>query len=95
MVLEIGIMLWHCYWIYHNRRTLKEARRAGMTYDQYVGDDMNPPKTPSSSYNPDSSRNNSLTPHTTLDQTTKTHSEKTDADTSDHLGNEKDAESNV
>ncbi|KAL1632734.1 hypothetical protein SLS56_003431 [Neofusicoccum ribis] len=95
MVLEIGIFLWHFSWVYRNRRTLKEAKRAGLSYDQYVGDDAKLPKTPSSEYHPDGSRNNSLTPHTTLDQAPSVHSEKIEETTSDRADTDRDLERNT
>lgn len=93
MVLEIGIIAWHLSWVYRNRRTLKAAKRAGLTYDQYVGDDAKPPKTSSSNIT-DASRSNSLTPQTTLDPT-DVQSEKTEGTTSERPNSERDLESNV
>ncbi|KAB2569438.1 putative membrane protein [Lasiodiplodia theobromae] len=91
MVLEIGIMLWHFSWVYRNRRTLKDAKRAGMTYDQYIGDDAKPPKT-ANSYNTDASRNNSLTPQTTLDKAHNIQSEKVEEQTSQQADTQRDLE---
>lgn len=93
MVLEIGIIAWHLSWVYRNRRTLKAAKRAGLTYDQYIGDDAKPPKTSSSNIT-DASRSNSLTPQTTLDPT-DVQSEKTEGTTSERPNSERDLESNV
>lgn len=91
MVLEIGIMLWHFSWVYRNRRTLKDAKLAGMTYDQYICDDAKPPKT-ANSYNTDASRNDSLTPQTTLDKAPNTQSEKVEEHTCQQVDTERDLE---
>lgn len=91
MVLEIGIMLWHFSWVYRNRRTLKAAKRAGMTYDQYISDDAKPPKT-ANSYNTDASRNDSLTPQTTLDKAPNTQSEKVEEQRSQQVDTQRDLE---
>ncbi|KAH7063170.1 PQ loop repeat protein [Macrophomina phaseolina] len=91
MVLEIGIIGWHLSWMYRNRRTLKAAKRAGLTYDQYVGDDMTPPKT-SASTATDGSRTDSLTlEHSTADA----RSEKTVETASEHSDTERDIERNA
>ncbi|OJD35074.1 pq loop repeat protein [Diplodia corticola] len=91
MVLEIGIVIWHLSWVYRNRRTLKAAKRAGLSYDQYVSDDPKPPKT-SGSYITDYSRNNSLTPHTTLDKDSDAQSEKIEDQASHQGDTERDVE---
>ncbi|KAL0258224.1 hypothetical protein SLS55_007397 [Diplodia seriata] len=91
MVLEIGIVVWHLSWMYRNRRTLKAAKRIGMSYDQYVSADAKPPKT-SGSCTTDGSRNNSLTSHATFHKDSDEQSEKVEGSTSQHVDTERDVE---
>jgi len=50
MILEIGIVLIQLSWVWRKRKILKEARKAGKTYDEYIGQDAPTAETSRSSF---------------------------------------------